>query len=172
MGRADRPRVGSLIELRGQLKGERDYWDRPSGDWGEGPPTSPAALERRELANSMFLLGSRALLRGELRHAESSLGQAAKEDHPGAWFRYAVLAHRLGPSVFGGDGAREWRGFLIACAAELGHGDAARMRPLLRDPGATPADFEEWEDPRFGPELLAALAAPPAAQVQGLRCSP
>ncbi|EFL19882.1 hypothetical protein [Streptomyces sp. C] len=161
------PWKGSLTELLKQLEGEHDHWNRPDGNWGEGVPINRAERDRREHANSMYVLGSKALLREEFDIAADWLGQATDESHPGAWFRYAVLVHRLGPEFFGEDEARVQFGFLVAGAAECGPGDATRMRPLLRDPRASLAAVDEWEDPRFAPELLAALRARPCSDPEG-----
>ncbi|KOU60284.1 hypothetical protein ADK96_30970 [Streptomyces sp. IGB124] len=136
-----------------------DFWDRPECDWGEGRPEEMALLELREHANSCYRLGSVALSQGDLEAAENWLWKAVEADHPGGWFRFAVIVHRRGPSVLGDDALYPYLRYLVQAAAEFGHGDAQLMRPLLRDPSAVLAPFDTWEDPDYGPELVAALRA-------------
>ncbi|MFD6874405.1 MULTISPECIES: hypothetical protein [unclassified Streptomyces] len=149
-------------DLQEPLAYRRDFWDRPDGDWGMEPLAGEEALERRRHANICYMMGSQALARGDLNIAESRLGVATGEQHPGAWFRYAVVVLRMGPRVFGGDGAHAWLCFLVNSAADAGHKDAERLLPLLRDPSAElPSCGDgDWDDPEFGPEILAALRQP------------
>ncbi|MFE5518372.1 hypothetical protein ACFQ9Q_11675 [Streptomyces virginiae] len=132
-----------------------DFWDRPEGDWGDAPG-SDAVLEARCHANSCYRLGSFALDIKQPGLAANWLHAAMKEDHPGAWFRTAVVVSRRGPAVFG-DGAFDYIRYLVRRAADLGHGDAQQMRPLLVDQAADVPTLTTWEDPEYGPEVLAAL---------------
>ncbi|MEV7512052.1 hypothetical protein AB0O57_29260 [Streptomyces sp. NPDC091201] len=140
------------------LAGRRDFWDRPEGDWGDGRPQEQAHVEFREHANSCYRMGSVALSRGDLAASEKWLGKAMDADHPGAWLRFAVIIHRLGPCRVGEQFQYAHLRFLVQGAADFGHGDAQYLRPLLTDATAVlpPAD---WEDPDYGPELEAALRA-------------
>ncbi|MFM9373337.1 IclR family transcriptional regulator C-terminal domain-containing protein [Streptomyces sp. Da 82-17] len=116
-----------LDELIDALTGPPDHWDRPDGDFGphsgavRQDRSVPPGLEARRRANALYRLGSRALGRGELAAAADWLGDAAACGHPGALFRLAVVALRAGADW----GHEAW--FLVAEAARLGHGDAARL---------------------------------------------
>ncbi|WP_438295913.1 IclR family transcriptional regulator domain-containing protein [Streptomyces sp. HUAS TT7] len=142
-----------LLELADQLAGPPDHWDRPEGDFG--PLTSTYQLDRDTLerANSLFRLGSKALVRNELTTATHWLGQAASAGHPGALFRLAVVALRAG---------EDWEQeatFLIAEAARHGHGDARRLLAgtARRRPVSGPVLIE---DPQFFDEIRERLAIP------------
>ncbi|MEU6060562.1 IclR family transcriptional regulator C-terminal domain-containing protein [Streptomyces sp. NPDC047097] len=125
-----------LRELRRQLAGEPDFWDRPEGYAVPAEPGSPgpSAADQQE-ANSWYRLGTRALRRNELAAAAGWLGEAAEAGHPGALFRLAVVALRAGGD--GGDGG-DWAAevaFLVAEAARHGHGDARRLLAATEPPG-------------------------------------
>ncbi|MEU6934422.1 IclR family transcriptional regulator C-terminal domain-containing protein [Streptomyces sp. NPDC046374] len=136
----------------------QDYWDRPEGDWGPAetaPPADEATWwDDRAQANTLYVLGSRALRRGELKQAAYWLGRAAEHEHPGALFRLAVIASRI-------LGTRGTRGtdrtvFLISEAARCGHADA---RYLMRRRLGLPPGREKpgGQDPEFYAELADAL---------------
>ncbi|MFC6137838.1 IclR family transcriptional regulator domain-containing protein [Streptomyces spororaveus] len=143
---------GLLAALRGPI----DFWDRPAGDWPGDPGADGTSDQARAHANACYRLGTKALRRGELQSAANWLSTAAEQDHPGALFRLAVVTHRL----LGDEGLDDVL-FLLAAAAEAGHGDA---RPLARlaaasGPG-TPEPGEDGapaEDPEFADELRRAL---------------
>ncbi|MFE5721303.1 IclR family transcriptional regulator domain-containing protein [Streptomyces erythrochromogenes] len=138
-----------------------DYWDRPKGDWGatdSAPPHEEEAWwEERAEANSCYVLGSRALRRGELQQAAHWLGRAADHEHPGALFRLAVVACR----VLGLVGTHR-AVFLVSEAARCGHGDA---RALMRRRLSLPSGRERpgAQDPEFYDEVARALEPRPAA---------
>ncbi|MFJ6784384.1 hypothetical protein [Streptomyces yangpuensis] len=67
-----------------------------------------------------------------------------------------VVVSLCGPAVFG-DEAFDYVRYLVGRAADLGHGDAQQMRPLLADQTADVPTFTTWEDPEYGPEVLSAL---------------
>ncbi|MFB6561885.1 hypothetical protein ACFCYH_23920 [Streptomyces sp. NPDC056400] len=69
--------------------------------------------------------------------------------HPGAVFRLAVLAARLGGPALHTEVTE-----LVAAAVQLGHGDALALRA---DMAAFPADGQAVEDIEFADELYAAL---------------
>ncbi|WP_327389099.1 IclR family transcriptional regulator domain-containing protein [Streptomyces sp. NBC_01207] len=143
------PPSAGLVELLAKLAGPEDFWDRPQGDFG--PLSGLYRLDRDgwERANSLYLLGSKALRRGELTVAADWLGESASAGHPGAMFRMAALALRAGA-----DWTDEAR-FLVAEAARHGHGDAARLLAALArrlpdvEPGQ-PEDQEYFEEVRAG----------------------
>ncbi|MEV8628605.1 IclR family transcriptional regulator C-terminal domain-containing protein [Streptomyces sp. NPDC051079] len=141
---------GGLLALRRQLQGPPDFWDRPAGDFGPLDHLAPLGAEARQRANSLYRLGSKALLRGELAPAVDWLAAAAAAGHPGALFRLAVITLRAG---------EEWEDdarFLLAEAAQLGHGDARR---LLQDDAGTPPKIKpEREDDLFFDEVRAYLS--------------
>ncbi|WP_371591681.1 IclR family transcriptional regulator domain-containing protein [Streptomyces virginiae] len=136
-----------------------DYWDRPQGDWGATDSTPPhdeeAWWDERAEANSCYVLGSRALRRGELQEAAHWLGRAADHEHPGALFRLAVVACR----VLGLVGTPR-AVFLVSEAARCGHGDA---RALMRARLSLPAGTERpgAQDPEFYDEVAQALGQQP-----------
>lgn len=146
----------------------QDYWDRPEGNWGQEGAAPPAEEEgwwdERAQANTLYVLGSRALRRGELRQAAYWLGRAADHEHPGALFRLAVIARRIL-----GTAGTDRTVFLISEAARFGHGDA---RALMRRRLGLPEGKERpgGQDPEFYPELAVALGygdkAPAAAGAQ------
>ncbi|MEW1640336.1 IclR family transcriptional regulator C-terminal domain-containing protein [Streptomyces sp. NPDC093801] len=136
-----------------------DYWDRPNGDWGAtdtAPPQEEQAWwEERAAANTCYMLGSRALRRGELDEAAHWLGRAADHEHPGALFRLAVVASRtLGPT------GTPRAVFLLSEAARCGHGDA---RALMRRRLSLPPGKETLgaQDREFCDELLRATFPTP-----------
>ncbi|MFK0016254.1 hypothetical protein [Streptomyces sp. NPDC091027] len=139
--------------------GRRDFWDRPEGNWGDAPG-SDAVLEARRHANSCYRLGSFALDVKQPGLAVNWLQAAMKQDHPGAWFRTAAVVSRRGPAVFGDD-AFACIQYLVRRAAELGHGTAQQMLPLLANRDARVPAYTTWQDPEYGPEILAALQAGP-----------
>ncbi|MEV7617533.1 IclR family transcriptional regulator C-terminal domain-containing protein [Streptomyces sp. NPDC089799] len=149
----DRPASAGLVELMAQLGRPEDTWDRPGGDFG--PLASLYGLDRDgwERANSQYLLGSKALARGELAAAADWLGQAAAAGHPGAMFRMAALTLRAGA-----DWADEAR-FLLAEATRHGHGDAAQLLAGLarRRP---PLEADTLEDPEYFEEIREGLGVP------------
>ncbi|WP_369384186.1 IclR family transcriptional regulator C-terminal domain-containing protein [Streptomyces sp. cg36] len=135
----------------------RDFWDRPAGNWGSADATPPAEeeawWEERAQANALYILGSQALRRGELKQAAHWLGRAADHEHPGALFRLAVIACRM----LGGPGTAR-AVFLVSEAARCGHGDARYlMRRRLglsagkERPGAQDPEFCDELADTFGP---------------------
>lgn len=145
-----------------RLRGPADFWDRPDGSWaartGQGSDTGAGVVDPADV-NSFYRLGSRALRHDDLDAAERWLGEAAEHGHPGAVFRLAVIAARLGGPDVGSDIAE-----LVRAAAQLGHGDALALRD---DPGAFPADGQAVEDIEFSEEVCAALLAAAGATVPG-----
>lgn len=141
-----------LRTLRRRVLGPPDFWDRPDG--GFGPLDHHYALDAdgRQQANSMFRLGSKALLRDELAAAAHLLGAAAAAGHPGALFRLAVVAPRSGESW------KEDAWFLVAEAARHGHGDARR---LLTQSDGQGTDVDRAEDETFFEEIRAQLGQAP-----------
>ncbi|WP_426368561.1 hypothetical protein [Streptomyces sp. E-08] len=73
------------------MQGQPNFWDRPRGDLGPLDHPSSYGVEARRKANSLYRLGSKALLRRELAPAVDWLGAAAAAGHPGALFRLAVI---------------------------------------------------------------------------------
>ncbi|MFD9303025.1 hypothetical protein ACFWCB_10175 [Streptomyces sp. NPDC060048] len=148
-GGAGRPEPlvpAGLAQLLAQLKGPHDYWDRPDGYFGPLTDTYGLSAEQRAHANSLYRLGSKALLGGELLRAAQWLGEASEAGHPGALFRLAALAGRAGY------GRREDVLFLVAEAARHGHGDA---RHLLAATAHRRPTTPVWpvEDPQFFEEI-------------------
>ncbi|MFI0220065.1 hypothetical protein [Streptomyces lydicus] len=134
--RQERVLPAGLVQLMGMLVGPPDFWYRPDGDFGLLANTVQRDAAARKRANSPYRIGSRALGRHELQDAANWLGEAASCGHPGALFRLAVAALRAG---------EDWKDeaeFLIAEAARLGHGDAARLLRALshRRPEPQPAE--------------------------------
>ncbi|WP_190344862.1 IclR family transcriptional regulator C-terminal domain-containing protein [Streptomyces venezuelae] len=134
---------------------QADFWDRPQGDWGP-PDTAPPAeeeawWEERAQANAFYVLGSRALRRGELKEAAHWLGRAADQEHPGSLFRLAVIACRML-----GELGTPRAAFLVSEAARCGHADA---RYLMRRRLGLPAGKERpgAQDPEFYAELADAM---------------
>ncbi|MFE9933565.1 IclR family transcriptional regulator C-terminal domain-containing protein [Streptomyces sp. NPDC005533] len=167
-----------LAALLASLKTPDDFWDRPDGDWPGCGASIRGSRDARAHANACYRLGSQALRRGDLIKAANWLSTAAQHDHPGALFRLAVVVHRqLGP-----DGRADAQ-FLVAMAAEAGHGDA---RVLLEETGvrsSTPGGpwSGQVQDEEFITEVRTALgrasrhvpapqqAAPPDAGAQTAR---
>lgn len=145
----DLPASAGLAGLLAKLSEPVDFWDRPGGDFG--PLSGLYGLDRDgwERANSLYLLGSKALGRGELAVAADWLGEAAAAGHPGAMFRMAALTLQAGADWI--DEAR----FLVAEAARHGHGDAARLLAGLahrrpeKEPGE-PEDQQFFDEVREG----------------------
>ncbi|MCX4808527.1 hypothetical protein OG594_44275 [Streptomyces sp. NBC_01214] len=77
------------------------------------------------------------------------MNRGSGHGHPGAVFRLAVLAARLG-----GPALHTEATYLVAAAAQLGHGDALALRA---DMAAFPADGQAVEDTEFANELCTAL---------------
>lgn len=164
-GRGARPGLtgpSGLAALLSGLKGPKDFWDRPDGDWGLF--IGRGAVERRLHANSCYRLGSKALRSGGLDLAERWLRRARAEHHPGAASRLAVVLARRNGQADGADRILS----AVTHAAWWGHSDSAR---LLREAGwslqelgitdrGETAALEE--DPEFLPDVRAALAAVPA----------
>jgi hypothetical protein len=137
-GRGTSNAPARLLKLQGRHCGPLDFWDRPDGEFGPLAHLYALSEKERERANSLYRLGSKALLRNDLRLAVDLLGEAATDGHPGALFRLALAALRAG------DEHREedaW--FLIAEAARHGHGDARR---LLRAGAGLGAAADETAD--------------------------
>ncbi|MGW2918202.1 IclR family transcriptional regulator domain-containing protein [Streptomyces angustmyceticus] len=147
--RQERVLPAGLVQLMGMLVGPPDFWYRPDGDFGRLANTVQRDAAARKRANSLYRIGSRALDRQELQDAANWLGEAASCGHPGALFRLAVVALRAG---------EDWKGeaaFLIAEAARLGHGDAARLlralghrRPEPRSAEPVVEDVEFFDEAR------------------------
>ncbi len=116
-----------LAALLAALKTPSDFWDRPDGDWPGCGDSIRGSREARAHANACYRMGSRALKRGELTQAANWLSTAAQHDHPGALFRLAVVVHRQ----LEAEGRADVQ-FLVAAAAEAGHGDA---QVLLEETG-------------------------------------
>ncbi|MGW4725367.1 hypothetical protein [Streptomyces sp. NPDC004291] len=126
--------------------GERDFWDRPDGSWGESQRDevpSNAEAERRADANSAYVIGSKALRRNELNNARVWFAVAADAEHPGAAFRSALTVARsaarkdisarynLLRTVPGSLEAEVWRWLRVA--ADWGHGDARHLISALSE---------------------------------------
>ncbi|MGZ2361707.1 hypothetical protein LRE75_34375 [Streptomyces sp. 372A] len=141
-------------QLRSLLSGgDRDFWDRPDGNWGEHEPQevlSETEANRRADANSAYVIGSKALRRDELDNAHAWFAVAADSEHPGAAFRSALTAARRAarettsarhesplnaPKPRDTEVVRRW----LRAAADWGHGDARYLIDTLRvsDPGDT-----------------------------------
>lgn len=169
-GRGPRPGYdpdGFAAVLSG-LKGPRDYWDRPDGNWGL--LTGPRALARRRHANSCYRLGSKALRAGDWQRAAAWLSRARSERHPGAAFRMAVLLWRTADTAHDRAGREQDIVAAVMDAARFGHRDAQLLLnengwplpgipaqdtvavPSLRNPGI-------WQDPAFADTVAEALAA-------------
>ncbi|MGW7130120.1 hypothetical protein ACWGIA_17490 [Streptomyces bobili] len=146
-----------LLTLMDKLAGPPDVWDRPEGDFGPLSYLYKLDAETRRQANSLYRLGSKALGRDELSTAADMLGSAAAAGHPGALFRFAVVALRSG---------KDWKDhawFLLAEAARHGHGDAQRLltasaghRPFPTDSAPPIEDTSFFEEVR----LLLGVALP------------
>nr|WSX18383.1 IclR family transcriptional regulator C-terminal domain-containing protein [Streptomyces tubercidicus] len=174
--REERVLPAGLVQLMGMLVGPPDFWYRPDGDFGRLANTVQRDAAARKRANSLYRIGSRALDRQELQDAANWLGEAASCGHPGALFRLAVVALRAG---------EDWTGeatFLIAEAARLGHGDAARLLRALahRRPEPQPAeptveDVEFFDEARerlgIREEMLLSDDASPEAEREAGRRS-
>ncbi|MFJ8871314.1 IclR family transcriptional regulator C-terminal domain-containing protein [Streptomyces sp. NPDC102473] len=146
-----------LLTPRWQAPGLPDFWDRHDGNFGPLDRLNALTAEERQRANSLYRLGSKALLRNELSSAVSLLGEAAASGHPGALFRLALAALRAG-----GSWAEEaW--FLIAEAARHGHGDARQLLTTCAGHGAADAanTFSDVEDDVFLNEICEHLGELP-----------
>ncbi|MFD9474461.1 IclR family transcriptional regulator domain-containing protein [Streptomyces goshikiensis] len=154
-GRPEPVVPAGLSHLLARLAGPPDHWDRPEGDFGPLSHLYRLTRNERELANSMYRLGSKALSRGDLVRAAECLGTASEAGHPGALFRLAVLASRTEPARE--DDVR----FLLAEAARHGHGDAGRL--LAETAGRLSelgAGMPAVEDSDYSGELRQALGLP------------
>ncbi|MFI5740928.1 hypothetical protein ACIA9I_21470 [Streptomyces anulatus] len=130
--------------------GDRDFWDRPDGSWGEHQRVEAlgdAEAERRADANSAYVIGSKALRRDELDNARAWFAVAADAEHPGAAFRSALTAARkraqedisachnllrTAPDNRETE-VRRW----LRIAANWGHGDARHLIDALSQSGAS-----------------------------------
>lgn len=128
--------------------GDRDFWDRPDGSWGERQREEvlgEAETERRADANSAYVIGSKALRRDELDNARAWFAVAADAEHPGAAFRSALAAARsaaqedvrascnllrTAPQQREAE-VRRW----LRVAADWGHGDARHLVGTLSESG-------------------------------------
>ncbi|MFE2879213.1 IclR family transcriptional regulator C-terminal domain-containing protein [Streptomyces roseus] len=146
-GRPEPVVPAGLAHLLAQLGGEPDHWDRPEGDFGPLSHLYRLTPSERALANSLYRLGSKALVRGEFERAAECLGGAAEAGHPGALFRLAVVTART-------DGPLADVTFLVAEAARHGHGDAER---LLAATAGRLVRSRDTEDPAYAGELRLAL---------------
>ncbi|WP_327216465.1 hypothetical protein [Streptomyces cyaneofuscatus] len=129
--------------------GDRDFWDRPDGSWGERQreeALGDAEAERRADANSAYVIGSKALRRDELDNARTWFAVAADAEHPGAAFRSALTAARraamedisachnlLRAAPDNRERMEVWRWLRIA--ADWGHGDARHLIGTLSENG-------------------------------------
>ncbi|MFD7972549.1 IclR family transcriptional regulator domain-containing protein [Streptomyces clavifer] len=143
-----------MLTPRGRFSGLADFWDRPDGDFGPLDDLNSLTAVARQRANSLYRLGSKALLRNELSSAADLLGEAAAAGHPGALFRLALAALRTG------DGWTEDAWFLIAEAARHGHGDARRLLLARSSLSTAPAGgtVGDVEDETFLEEILGHLS--------------
>ncbi|MFD9795533.1 IclR family transcriptional regulator C-terminal domain-containing protein [Streptomyces sp. NPDC059070] len=142
-GGAGRPEPvvpAGLADLLAHLAGPPDFWDRPGGDFGPLSEAYELTRAQRAHANSRYRLGSKALVRGELRQAADWLGSAAAAGHPGALFRLAALTARVGGGD--GDGCTRLRP-PRATAAAATDDDEVRLRLPFTD------DAVRWRPP-FG----------------------
>lgn len=163
-GGAGRPKPqvpAALARLLDQLAGPYDFWDRPDGYFGPLTDSYRLCGEERAHANSLYRLGSKALVKGELLRAAQWLGPAAEAGHPGALFRLAVLALRSDWDRH--DDVR----FFIAEAARHGHGDArsllaatAHRRPFPDDPPAQIQDTLFFDEVRQGLDVSLEMLTP------------
>ncbi|MFD7861613.1 hypothetical protein [Streptomyces sp. NPDC059783] len=148
----DGMRINSAYEqLLARLSGgERDFWDRPAGGWGEHAEReealSDAEAKQRADANSAYVIGSKALRRDELDSARAWFAVAADAEHPGAAFRSALAAARGAAQEDARDcvnllrmvaGPREEVRRWLRVAAEWGHGDARHLIGVLCESDGT-----------------------------------
>ncbi|TYR44816.1 hypothetical protein [Streptomyces parvus] len=131
--------------------GDRDFWDRPDGGWGERQREEVlgnAEAERRAEANSAYVIGSKALRRDELDNARTWFAVAADAEHPGAAFRSALTAARraamedisachnlLRAAPDHRERTEAWR--WLRMAADWGHGDARHLIGTLSGKGGS-----------------------------------
>ncbi|THA44800.1 IclR family transcriptional regulator C-terminal domain-containing protein [Streptomyces sp. A1136] len=158
-GRPEPVVPAGLANLLAQLAGPPDHWDRPEGDFGPLSHLYRLTRSERDLANSLYRTGSKALARGELERAVECLGTAAEAGHPGALFRLAVVTARTNAPL-------EDVRFLVAEAARHGHGDAERLLAATAGRLAGRCDIE---DPEYIGELRQALgltSGPPQLPVR------
>ncbi len=135
----------SWTQVLADSQSQTDFWDRPSGDWGNsstavGATHASGYGDRRRDANSAYRLGTKALRREDLPTARLWFEIASEQEHPGAAFRLTAVhlrEHRQTPqdaqllvisAPMGGGKttafmAVEW----LFRAARWGHGDAARL---------------------------------------------
>ncbi|NGO86889.1 hypothetical protein [Streptomyces sp. 196(2019)] len=130
--------------------GDRDFWDRPDGSWGEHQQVEAlgeAEAERRADANSAYVIGSKALRRDELDNARTWFAVAADAEHPGAAFRSALTAARRAAQEdirachnllrTAPDNRETEVGRWLRTAADWGHGDARHLIDALSQSGAS-----------------------------------
>ncbi|MFE5621090.1 IclR family transcriptional regulator C-terminal domain-containing protein [Streptomyces virginiae] len=140
-----------LADLLDELAGPPDFWHRPRGNFGPLDDAYGLSPEEREHANSMYRLGSTALVRGELLVAAKWLGSAAEAGHPGALFRMAAVTARASGPV-------EDVRFLVAEAARHGHADAERL--LAGTVGRRISGSWTVQDPDFFDEVRIGMGKP------------
>ncbi|UUY52338.1 hypothetical protein NRK68_34240 (plasmid) [Streptomyces yangpuensis] len=140
-----------LADLLDELAGPPDFWHRPRGNFGPLDDAYGLSPEEREHANSMYRLGSTALVRGELLVAAKWLGSAAEAGHPGALFRMAAVTARASGPV-------EDVRFLVAEAARHGHADAERL--LAGTVGRRISGPWTVQDPDFFDEVRIGMGKP------------
>ncbi|WP_329391536.1 hypothetical protein OG625_39935 (plasmid) [Streptomyces sp. NBC_01351] len=168
-GRGPRPgyALDGFAAVLSGLKGPKDYWDRPDGNWGL--LIGPRAVARRRHANSCYRLGSKALRAGDWQRAAAWLTRARAERHPGAAFRMAVVLWRT--AAVANDQAGRGQDIVAAVmdAARFGHGDAQRLLeengwsvPSATEQSATAVSGStgaaRWQDPAFADAVAEALA--------------
>ncbi|MFK8911809.1 hypothetical protein ACJA3G_32890, partial [Streptomyces sp. YS-3] len=164
-GRPEPQVPAALARLLDQLAGPYDFWDRPDGHFGPLTEKYRLSAEERAHANSLYRLGSKALMKGELLRAAQWLGPAAEAGHPGALFRLALVAMRADWD------RREDVRFFIAEAARHGHGDARRLlaatahrRPFPDDPSTPIQDRLFFNEIRQGLGVSEEMLTPEATQ--------
>ncbi|WUC83318.1 hypothetical protein OHS33_36055 [Streptomyces sp. NBC_00536] len=81
-GRPEPVVPAGLAQLLAQLAGPHDSWDRPGGYFGPLTRAYPLSVEDRAHANSLYRLGSKALLRGELLGPRPGSTKRPRQDIP------------------------------------------------------------------------------------------